>query len=129
MNRLLEGEVGSGKTVIAIAASLLTIKSNYQVAVMVPTEILAKQHFNKFKDFLKPFQVKIALLTSSTTKIYDDGLEGRISKQALNKIISSSEPILVIGTHALIQKNIRFNRLGLIIVDEQHRFGVEQRKK
>lgn len=129
MNRLLEGEVGSGKTIVAIAASLLTIKSNYQVAVMAPTEILAKQHFDKFKDVLKPFQIKIALLTSSTTKIYDDGLEGQISKQTLNKIIASSSPILVIGTHALIQKNIRFNRLGLIIVDEQHRFGVEQRKK
>ena len=129
MNRLLEGEVGSGKTIVAIAASLLTIKSNYQVAVMTPTEILAKQHFDKFKDTLKPFQIKIALLTSSTTKIYDDGLEGQISKQVLNKIIASSDTILVIGTHALIQKNIRFNRLGLIIVDEQHRFGVEQRKK
>jgi len=129
MNRLLEGEVGSGKTIVAIAASLLTVKSNYQVAVMAPTEILAKQHFDKFKDALKPFQVKIALLTSSTTKIYDNGLEGKISKQALNKIITSSDPILVIGTHALIQKNIRFNSLGLIIVDEQHRFGVEQRKK
>jgi len=129
MNRLLEGEVGSGKTIVAIAASLLTIKSNYQVAVMAPTEILAKQHFNKFKNVLKPFQIKIALLTSSTTKIYDDGLEGQISKQTLNKIIASLDPILVIGTHALIQKNIRFNRLGLIIVDEQHRFGVEQRKK
>jgi len=129
MNRLLEGEVGSGKTIVAIAASLLTIKSNYQVAVMAPTEILAKQHFDKFKDVLKPFQIKIALLTSSTTKIYDDGLEGQISKQTLNKIIASSDTILVIGTHALIQKNIRFNRLGLIIVDEQHRFGVEQRKK
>jgi len=129
MNRLLEGEVGSGKTIVAIAASLLTIKSNYQVAVMAPTEILAKQHFDKFKDVLKPFQIKIALLTSSTTKIYDDSLEGQISKQTLNKIIASSDPILVIGTHALIQKNIRFNRLGLIIVDEQHRFGVEQRKK
>jgi len=102
MNRLLEGEVGSGKTIVAIAASLLTVKSNYQVAVMAP---------------------------SSTTKIYDNGLEGKISKQALNKIITSSDPILVIGTHALIQKNIRFNSLGLIIVDEQHRFGVEQRKK
>lgn len=129
MNRLLEGEVGSGKTIVAIAASLLTIKSNYQVAVMAPTEILAKQHFDKFKNFLKPFKIKIALLTSSAAKIYSDELENKISKQALNKIINSSEPLIVIGTHALIQKNIRFNRLGLIIIDEQHRFGVEQRKK
>jgi len=129
MNRLLEGEVGSGKTIVAIAASLLVIKSLYQVAVMTPTEILANQHFNEFKRILKPFKIKIALLTSSMTKIYDNGLEGKISKQLLNKIIDSSNPIIVIGTHALIQKNICFNRLGLIIVDEQHRFGIEQRKK
>ena len=129
MNRLLEGEVGSGKTIVAIAASLLTIKSGYQVAIMAPTEILAKQHFNEFKRFLKPFQAKIALLTSSTTKIYDDELEGKISKQLLNKIIASSNPIILIGTHALIQKNVQFNRLGLIVIDEQHRFGIEQRKK
>jgi len=129
MNRLLEGEVGSGKTIVAVVTSLLTIKSGYQVAVMAPTEILAKQHFNEFKKLLKPFQVKIALLTSSTTKIYDDGLEGSVSKQLLNKIIASSNPVIVIGTHALIQKNVRFNYLGLIIIDEQHRFGIEQRKK
>ena len=129
MNRLLEGEVGSGKTIVAVAASLLVIKSSYQVAVMAPTEILANQHFNEFKKILKPFKIKIALLTSSMTKIYDNGLEGKISKQSLNKIIDSSNPVLVIGTHALIQKNVRFNRLGLIIVDEQHRFGIEQRKE
>ena len=132
MNRLLEGEVGSGKTIIAIGSSLLTVRSEYQVALMAPTEILAKQHFDRFESFLQPFQVKIALLTSSATKIYDEGLEGKISKQSLNKIISSADPtfpIIVIGTHALIQKNIRFNRLGLIIVDEQHRFGVKQRKQ
>jgi len=132
MNRLLEGEVGSGKTIVAMSAALLTVKSKYQVALMAPTEILAQQHYNKFKEFLSPFKVNIALLTSSKTKIYDDSLEGDISKQVLNKIIMSSSPstpIITIGTHALIQKNIRFNRLGLIIVDEQHRFGVEQRKK
>jgi len=129
MNRLLEGEVGSGKTVIALAASLLSLNSQYQVAFMAPTEILARQHFEKFKSFTKNYKVKIALLTSSEAKIYDQGLEGKISKRALNKIINSYLPIIVIGTHALIQKNIHFNRLGLVIVDEQHRFGVEQRKK
>ena len=132
MNRLLEGEVGSGKTIVAMSAALLTVKSKYQVSLMAPTEILAQQHYDKFKSFLHPFKVKIALLTSSKAKIYDDGLEGDISKQALNKMLASSNPcfpIITIGTHALIQKNIRFNRLGLIIVDEQHRFGVEQRKK
>jgi len=129
MNRLLEGEVGSGKTVIALAASLLALNSQYQVAFMAPTEILARQHFEKFKSFTKNYKVKIALLTSSEAKIYDQGLEGKISKRALNKIINSYLPIIVIGTHALIQKNIHFNKLGLVIVDEQHRFGVEQRKK
>jgi len=145
MNRLLEGEVGSGKTVIALAASLLSLNSQYQVAFMAPTEILARQHFEKFKSFTKNYKAKIALLTSSETKIYDQEfdsstsltinpeqsrrIEGNISKRALNKIINSYLPIIVIGTHALIQKNIHFNKLGLVIVDEQHRFGVEQRKK
>ena len=129
MNRLLEGEVGSGKTIVAIGAALLTIKSQYQVAVMAPTEILAQQHFTKFKLFTKNYKVKIALLTSSDAKVYDDGLEGKISKRSLNKIINSDLPIIIIGTHALIQKHIHFNKLGLVIVDEQHRFGVEQRKK
>jgi len=129
MNRLLEGEVGSGKTIIALAASLLVLNSQYQVAFMAPTEILARQHFEKFKSFTKNYKVKIAFLTSSEAKIYDQGLEGKISKRVLNKIINSYLPIIVIGTHALIQKNIHFNKLGLVIVDEQHRFGVEQRKK
>ncbi|MDD3491632.1 MAG: ATP-dependent DNA helicase RecG [Candidatus Pacebacteria bacterium] len=132
MNRLLEGEVGSGKTIVAMSAALLAIKSNYQVALMAPTEILAQQHYNKFKSFLSPFNLKIALLTSSKAKIYDNELEGNISKKALYKVISSpiiDVPVITIGTHALIQKNVRFSRLGLIIVDEQHRFGVEQRKK
>jgi ATP-dependent DNA helicase RecG len=129
MNRLLEGEVGSGKTIIALAASLLTLRNNYQVAFLAPTELLARQHFEKFKSFIKPYKVKMALLTSSEAKIYDNGLEGPLSKRALNKIINSYLPIIVIGTHALIQKNIHFYKLGLVIVDEQHRFGVEQRKK
>jgi len=129
MNRLLEGEVGSGKTVIAMGAGLLTINSNYQVAIMAPTEILARQHFQNFKLFLKSFPVRIALLTSSETRIFDNGLEGKISKRSLEKIIASSLPVIVIGTHALIQKNIKFSNLGLIVIDEQHRFGVEQRKK
>ncbi|OQA43727.1 MAG: ATP-dependent DNA helicase RecG [Parcubacteria group bacterium ADurb.Bin305] len=128
MNRLLEGEVGSGKTIVAIGASLLVYKSKYQVAVMAPTEILAKQHYENFKKFLQNFHCRIVLLTSSNSLIYDDGLEGNISKKVLTKITASSLPIIIIGTHALIQKQIQFNRLGLVIVDEQHRFGVEQRK-
>ncbi|MGB9726649.1 MAG: ATP-dependent DNA helicase RecG [Minisyncoccia bacterium] len=129
MNRLLEGEVGSGKTIIAIGSSLLVYNSDYQVAYMAPTEILASQVFDKYKTFLKPFKVRIALLTSSGAKIYDEGLEGKISKKGILKIISLKLPIIVIGTHALIQKDIIFEKLGLVIIDEQHRFGVEQRKK
>ncbi|HOK17371.1 MAG TPA: ATP-dependent DNA helicase RecG [Candidatus Paceibacterota bacterium] len=129
MNRLLEGEVGSGKTLVAIGASLLVYKSDWQVAYLAPTEILAMQVYEKYKSFLSPFKVRIALLTSSGAKIFDDGLEGKISKKGLLRIISSSLPIIVIGTHALIQKNIVFEKLGLVIIDEQHRFGVEQRKK
>ena len=129
MNRLLEGEVGSGKTVVAMGASLLVANSGYQVAIMAPTEILAYQHFQNFVSFLKQFPVKIALLTSSRSQIYDEGLEGALSKEALRKMLLSSYPIIIIGTHTLIQKKIKFANLGLIIVDEQHRFGVEQRKQ
>ena len=129
MNRLLEGEVGSGKTVIAMGASLLVTHSGYQVALMAPTEILAYQHFQNFVAFLKQFPVKVALLTSSRSQIYDEGLEGSLSKEALRKMLHSSYPIIVIGTHALIQKKVKFAHLGLIIVDEQHRFGTEQRKQ
>lgn len=129
LNRLLEGEVGSGKTIIAIAISLLALNARYQVALMAPTEILARQHYEKVKSFTKNYKIKIALLTSAEARIYDEGLEGKISKKTLDKIIGSSLPLIVIGTHALIQKNIHFNKLGLVIVDEQHRFGVEQRKK
>lgn len=129
MNRLLEGEVGSGKTVVAMAAALLTVKSRYQVGLMAPTEILARQHFGEFKKILRPFRVKIALLTSSAAEICDDRQEKKITKKTLGQLIAASDPLIVIGTHALIQKNIRFNRLGLIIVDEQHRFGIEQRKQ
>lgn len=129
MNRLLEGDVGSGKTIVAMGASLLVVNSGYQVALMAPTEVLAKQHYQKFKEFLKEFKVKIGLLTSSERRIFDGELEGKISKKALRKILDYSFPLILIGTHALIQKDIRFSKLGLVIVDEQHRFGVEQRKK
>ncbi|MGE4554726.1 MAG: ATP-dependent DNA helicase RecG [Candidatus Paceibacterota bacterium] len=129
MNRLLEGDVGSGKTIVAMGAALLAINSGYQVALMAPTEVLAKQHYQKFKEFLKDFKIKIGLLTSSEKRIYDNGLEGKISRKALQKILNYSFPLILIGTHALISKDIKFSKLGLVIVDEQHRFGVEQRKK
>lgn len=108
MNRLLEGDVGSGKTVVAAAAALLTIKQGLRVAFMAPTEILARQHYETLKKTLAPFAVRIGLLIGAEKKLADDSQ-------------------IVVGTHALIQKNVRINNLGLVIVDEQHRFGVNQR--
>ncbi|MDP3710296.1 MAG: ATP-dependent DNA helicase RecG [bacterium] len=108
MNRLLEGDVGSGKTVVAGAAVLLTVKSGYRAAFMAPTEILACQHFETLQKVLKPFGIKIGLITGSQKK-------------------HSSDTQLIIGTHALIQKSVKFENLGLVVVDEQHRFGVSQR--
>jgi len=107
MNRLLAGDVGSGKTIVALGAALLVVNSNYQVAFLAPTELLAQQHFETFKTYAYSFAPRLALLTSKESKIIDQGLAGQISKTALNKIISSSLPIIVIGTHALLQKNIR----------------------
>jgi len=108
MNRLLEGDVGSGKTVVAALASLNAIKNGFQVALMAPTEILAFQHFKTISEVLKNFDVKIALLTASKKIIPEDAK-------------------FFIGTHALIQKDITFKNLALVIIDEQHRFGVGQR--
>ena len=127
MNRLLEGDVGSGKTVVALAAALLVIKSGYQVVFLVPTEILAHQHFLTSQKFFKDFNIKIALLTAHQSKIFSEGLSGKIKKETLKKELLSGEPMLVIGTQALIQKEVRFSKLGLVIIDEQHRFGVRQR--
>ena len=119
MNRMLQGDVGSGKTVVAAAASLAVALNGFQVAVMAPTEILAQQHFNNFKQFLKDYDVKIVLLTGS--------LSTKEKKQIYKKIKDGTAKI-VIGTHALIQEKVKFKNLTLVIVDEQHRFGVEQRK-
>jgi len=113
MNRLLQGDVGSGKTIVAAIAALNALSNGYQVAVMAPTEILANQHYDKLCDLLKKEKVKIDLLTSATSK----------KERKMDKLD------LFIGTHALIQGNVVFNKLGLVIIDEQHRFGVEQRAK
>ncbi|GAH29135.1 unnamed protein product, partial [marine sediment metagenome] len=110
MNRLLQGDVGSGKTVVAIMAALETAKAGYQVAFMAPTEILAQQHFKEVNKLLKGFDIKIGLLTRTQKKDHD-------------------KASILIGTHALIQKGVKFKNLALVIVDEQHRFGVEQRAK
>lgn len=118
MQRLLQGDVGSGKTIIAALALTKTIENGYQGALMAPTEILAQQHFGTLKDLLTPCGIRVLLLSGSLTKAKRE--------QALVKI-ATGEVDLIIGTHALIQKDVNFKNLGLVITDEQHRFGVKQR--
>jgi ATP-dependent DNA helicase RecG len=118
MHRLLQGDVGSGKTVVAAAAMYLAASAGYQAALMVPTEILAEQHALTLGSWLKPLGLDLTLLTGS--------LASRDRRQAL-AAIASGETRIVVGTHALFQESVRFGSLGLIVVDEQHRFGVHQR--
>ncbi len=118
MQRLLQGDVGSGKTVVATLAAAQAIDSGYQAALMAPTEILAEQHFRKIASWMTPLGVNVAWLTGSLKKKDKDDARARIE---------SGEARLVVGTHALIQQDVDFARLGLVIVDEQHRFGVAQR--
>jgi ATP-dependent DNA helicase RecG len=118
MQRLLQGDVGSGKTVVSALAAAQAVDSGFQAALMAPTEILADQHFRKIAAWMEPLGVKVAWLTGSLKKK---------EKQAAYDMIESGEAQLVIGTHALIQDVVQFSRLGLVIVDEQHRFGVGQR--
>ncbi len=118
MQRLLQGDVGSGKTVVSALAAAQAIDSGYQAALMAPTEILADQHFRKIAAWMEPLGVKVAWLTGSLKKK---------DKLAATALVESGEAQLVIGTHALIQDTVNFARLGLVIVDEQHRFGVGQR--
>ena len=120
MNRLIQGDVGSGKTIVALIAIFNVIKNGYQCSFMAPTEILASQHFEESKKVFKDFDIEIELLTGSTTLK---------EKQRIKERIKTLEPILVIGTHALFQDDVEFGKLGLIVTDEQHRFGVEQRSK
>jgi len=128
MNRLLQGDVGSGKTIVAGIAALLTVNQKCQVAFMAPTEILARQHYKTLTKFFEEYEGGIALLTGKESKVfYGEHLETELKKADLIKKISSGEIGIVIGTHALIQKQIAFNRLGLVVIDEQHRFGVHQR--
>jgi ATP-dependent DNA helicase RecG len=119
MNRLLQGDVGSGKTVVAAIAIYAAVLSGYQGALMVPTEILAEQHAESLNKLFEPFGVNVALLTSS--------IKGKKRRELLEKV-KSNDIQLLIGTHALIQDDIHFHKLGLVITDEQHRFGVEQRR-
>jgi ATP-dependent DNA helicase RecG len=118
MKRLLQGDVGSGKTVVAAISIYAVINSGYQVALMAPTEVLAEQHLNSLNAFLKNSDVEINFLTSSV----------KDRSEVMNNI-SDGKPGLYIGTHALIQDKVFFSNLGLVIIDEQQRFGVDQRKK
>jgi ATP-dependent DNA helicase RecG len=136
MSRLLQGEVGSGKTVVATAALILAVADGYQSAMMAPTEILAVQHLSTIRRVLTQVGVEVedglvysfsGFLTKPITVALLIGDYSQRKKQALQKRIESGEIDIAIGTHALIQKDISFNNLGLVIVDEQHRFGVEQR--
>jgi len=121
MQRLLQGEVGSGKTIVAMLAAAIALDSGYQVAFMVPTEILAKQHFRNIEDYLSKIKsepINVVLLTSD------------INKKARNEVyksVKNGEIKLVVGTHALIQQDLIFRNLGLVVIDEQHKFGVAQR--
>jgi ATP-dependent DNA helicase RecG len=118
MHRLLQGDVGSGKTVVAALAAATAISAGWQCALMAPTEILAEQHFRKLVGWLEPLGVTVAWLTGSR--------KGR-ARAAMLERVASGEAALVVGTHAVIQADVSFARLGLAVVDEQHRFGVEQR--
>ncbi len=130
MNRLLEGDVGSGKTVVAALAILNAITQNLQVTLVAPTEILARQHFKTFADFFSQDKVNFALFTRTDKKIISKGESNeKIGKQTLLKKIKDNDIQFIVGTHALLQENIEFSDLALIIIDEQHRFGVEQRQK
>jgi ATP-dependent DNA helicase RecG len=125
MNRLLEGDVGSGKTVVAAIAALEVMMAGYQTAIMAPTEVLARQHFETFGKVLKGFSQKIGLLTNSESRTF---WKKNTRKNFLGKIKRGDIKILI-GTHALIQKSVEFHKLALAIIDEQHRFGVEQRAR
>lgn len=118
MQRLLQGDVGSGKTIVAAMAALQAIENGWQVAIMAPTEILAEQHYKKMQGWLSPLNIEVAWLSGSQNKKQRD---------AALELIVSGKAQLVVGTHALFQEQVTFAKLGLAIVDEQHRFGVQQR--
>jgi ATP-dependent DNA helicase RecG len=118
MQRLLQGDVGSGKTIVATIAALQAIENGYQVAIMAPTEILAEQHYKKMFYWLAPLNIQVAWLSGS---------QGKKDRASSLEMIASGEAQLAVGTHALFQSQVQFKKLGLVVVDEQHRFGVEQR--
>lgn len=120
MNRLIQGDVGSGKTVVALMSMLLANDNGYQACMMAPTEILARQHYQSLVDLLKGELVNIGILTGNTTKK---------QRTILHQQLESGEIAILVGTHALIEDKVQFKNLGLVVIDEQHRFGVEQRAK
>lgn len=118
MNRLLQGDVGSGKTMVAVLSSLIAIGNGYQACIMAPTEVLAQQHFANISKYLRPTEVRCALLTGSTTAK---------ERREIHSGLEDGSIGIIVGTHALIEDDVRFKALGLAVIDEQHRFGVEQR--
>ncbi|CBN53569.1 ATP-dependent DNA helicase RecG [Kamptonema sp. PCC 6506] len=119
MNRLVQGDVGSGKTVVAVVAILVAIQSGYQAALMAPTEVLAEQHYRKIATWFEPLGVSVQLLTGSTKTA---------KRREIHAQLETGELSLLVGTHALLQEKVNFNQLGLVVIDEQHRFGVQQRQ-
>lgn len=120
MNRLLQGDVGSGKTLVALMSMLIAIDNGYQACMMAPTEILAEQHLQTLRDFLKGMNLRIELLTGI--------VKGKRRREVLDGLMDGSIHI-VVGTHALLEDKVQFHRLGMAVVDEQHRFGVAQRAR
>jgi ATP-dependent DNA helicase RecG len=120
MNRLLQGDVGSGKTLVALMSMLIALDNGYQACIMAPTEILAEQHLQTIMDFLKDMPIRVALLTGI--------VKGKRRQEILDGLMDGTVHILV-GTHAIIEDTVQFARLGMVVVDEQHRFGVAQRAK
>ncbi|MCD8288016.1 MAG: DEAD/DEAH box helicase, partial [Porphyromonadaceae bacterium] len=120
MNRLLQGDVGSGKTLVALMAMLMAVDNGYQACLMAPTEILATQHYETLSEMLRPLGVRIELLTGSTR---------RKEREGIHAGLLSGEVKILIGTHALLEDTVNFANLGFVVIDEQHRFGVEQRSR
>ncbi len=120
MNRLLQGDVGSGKTLVALMSMLMALDNGYQACIMAPTEILAEQHLQTIKDFLKDMPIRVELLT---------GIVKGKRRQTILEDLNTGEVQILVGTHAVIEDTVQFARLGLVVVDEQHRFGVAQRAK
>ncbi len=120
MNRLLQGDVGSGKTLVALLCMLMAVGNGYQAAIMAPTEILAQQHFETISDLVKNLPIKVQKLTGSVKKS---------ARKVIHQELETGEAHILVGTHALLEDNVKFTKLGLVVIDEQHRFGVAQRSR